>query len=87
MELTENPACKFCEWRGEGRGGTFPKPDMPLWRLGLRYSGWVVPLRKKVKRPLTEYIVAAGDISPHHHGFRKGHSTIDAFQEVVQQCR
>ena len=44
-------------------------------------------LEKLIRARLTEAIVSAGDLSPQQHGFRSGHSTIDAIQEVVHAVR
>lgn len=44
-------------------------------------------LEKMLRSRLTEAIVSAGDLSPQQHGFRPGHSTIDAIQEVVEAVR
>lgn len=44
-------------------------------------------LEKLLRARLTGAIVSAGGLSPHQHGFRSGHSTIDAIQEVVEAVR
>lgn len=44
-------------------------------------------LEKLFKTRLTEAIVAAGDLSPHQHGFRARLSTINTVQELVESVQ
>src|SRR5204862_5770127 len=60
-----------------------PSSFRPLCMLDM--AGKV--LEKLLCVRLTEAIVSAGDLSPQQHGYRTGHSTIDAIQEVVEAVR
>jgi len=68
--------------KGKGDPGA-PSSFRPLCMLDT--AGKV--LEKMLRTRLAQAIVSAGDLSPQQHGFRSGHSTIDAIQEVVEAVR
>lgn len=63
-------------------------PELPSSYRPLCMLDTAGKVLEKLLRPrLLSAIKAAGDLSPHQHGFRKGRSTIDAITEVVEAVR